>query len=125
MDSVRAAVRQNGARVNPDLAGRVQRTVQDGVTDVLDGGDGGDYAVSVDVDLVADRVPGAPRERVTIDLDLEGDDSVVAAIDDAVTAPDRARLADALEATTLDYLKQHELHEAVEVTVSVTPIQFR
>jgi len=125
MDTVRAAVRQNGARVNPDLAGRVQRTVQDGVTDVLDGGDVGDYAVSVDVDLVADRVPGAPRERVTIDLDLEGDDSVVAAIDDAVTAPDRARLADALEATTLDYLQQHELHEAVEVTVSVTPIQFR
>lgn len=125
MDTVRGAVRQDRSRVNPDLAGRVQRTVQERVVDALDGGEVGDYSVSAQVDVVADRVPGAPRERVTIDLDFEGDDSVVAAIDDAITAPDRARLADALEATTLDYLQQHELHEAVDVTVSVTPIQFR
>lgn len=125
IDTVRGAVRRNEARVATDLAGRVERTVRETVLDALDGHDVGDYSISVDVNLVTDRVPGAPRERITVSLDFEGENTVVAAIDDALTAPDRAQVADALEETTLGFLQQHDLREDVEVTVSVTPIQFR
>lgn len=124
MDTVRGVVRQNGAQVHSDLAQRVRQTVDRRARSALDGHDVGDYTLGVDVDVVADRVPGAPRERVTVSLDFEGDDGVVAAIDDAVSAPDRAQLADALEEMTQNYLHQHDLR-GVEVTVSVTPIQFR
>jgi hypothetical protein len=125
IDTVRSAVRRNGTHVSTDLAGRVERTIQEEMTDALESRDVGDYTVSVDVDLVTGRVPGAPRERITVTLDFEGENGVVAAIDDAVGAPDRAQLADALEETTLDFLQQHDLRDDVEVTVSVTPIQFR
>jgi hypothetical protein len=125
IDTVRGVVRQNGAQVRADLARRVRRTVEERARGALDGHDVGEYTLDVDVDLVADRVPGAPRERVTVTLDFEGPDGVVAAIDNAVSAPDRAQLADALEEATQNYLHQHDLRGAVEVTVSVTPIQFR
>jgi len=125
IETVRGAVRRNDSAVSTDLAGRVERTVRDVLVDSIDSSDLGDYSVSVDVDLVTGRVPGAPRERVPVTLDFEGDKTVVAALDDAVTPPDRARLADALEETTLEFLQQHALREDVEVTVSVTPIQFR
>ncbi|MFB6248608.1 MAG: hypothetical protein ABEL97_08575 [Salinibacter sp.] len=125
MDTVRGVVRQNGARVHSDLAQRLRQTVEERARSTLDGHGVEDYDLGVNVDLVADRVPGAPRERVTVTLDFEGDDGVVAAIDDAVSPPDRARLADALEETTQNYLHQYDLRGAVEVTVSVTPIQFR
>lgn len=125
MDAVRGAVRQNGAQVQAGLARRVRQTVEERAHGALEGHSVGDYSVGVEVDLVADRVPGAPRERITVSLDFEGDDGVVAAIDNAVSAPDRAQLADALEETTQDYLHQHDLRGVVEVTVSVTPIQFR
>lgn len=124
METVRGVVRQNGAQVRSDLAQRVRQTVDEHARSALDGHDIGEYTVGVDVDVVADRVPGAPRERVSVTLDFEGDDGVVAAIDNAVSPPDRAQLADALEEMTLNYLHQHDLR-GVEVTVSVTPIQFR
>jgi len=125
IDTVRGAVRRRETDVSTDLAGRVERTVRAVLGDAFADSDVGDYAVTVDVDLVTGRVPGAPRERVTVTLDFEGGKTVVAAIDDAVTAPDRAQVADALEETTLDFLQQHDLRDDVEVTVSVPPIQFR
>lgn len=124
LESVRGATRQSD-RVRPDLANRAREIVESKVAKALEGEDLGDYSVSVDVDLVQERVPGAPRERVSVSLDFEGDDSVVAAVDDAVTPPDRAQIADALEEDMVEYLQQYDLADAVEVIVSVTPIQFR
>lgn len=124
LESVRGATRQS-ERVHPDVARRVQRIVETKAAEALDGEDLGDYSVSVDVDIVQERVPGAPRERVAVSLDFEGDDSVVAAVDDAVSPPDRAQIADALEADMVEYLEEYDLADAVEVIVSVTPIQFR
>jgi len=125
IDTVRGVVRHNETQVSTDLAGRIERTVRDVATESLDGADVGDHSVSIDLELVTGRVPGAPRERISVTLDFEGENSVVAAIDDAVTPPDRARLADALEEATLNVLHQHNLRDDVEVMVSVTPIQFR
>lgn len=124
LESVRGATRQS-ERVHPEVAGRVQRIVETKAAEALDGEDLGDYSVSVDVDIVQERVPGAPRERVSVSLDFEGDDSVVAGVDDAISPPDRAQIADALEADMVDYLEEYDLADAVEVIVSVTPIQFR
>ena len=124
VETVRGAVRQN-ERVAPDLASRIRETIEQNASEALSGHDLDGYSLSTDVDLVTGRVPGAPRERITITLDFEGEDSVVAAVDDAVSAPDRARIADELEATAEEYLQQHDLADGVEVTVSVTPIQFR
>jgi len=125
IETVRGVVRRNETEVSTDLAGRIERTVREKTTETLDDEGVGDYSLSIDVDLVTGRVPGAPRERITTILDFEGENSVVAAIDDAVTPPDRAQLADALEAAALDVLQQHNLRDDVQVTVSVTPIQFR
>ncbi len=124
VETVRGAVRKNN-RVDPDFAGRVRQSVEQNASEALDGHDLGDYDLNAGVELVTDRVPGAPRERIKISLDFEGENDVVAAIDDAVGAPDRARIADDLEETALDYLRENGLAKVVEVTVSVTPIQFR
>lgn len=124
LESVRGAVRQNG-RVKADLAGRVQRIVEEKAAQALDGSQVGDYTLSTEVELVDERVPGAPRERVTVALDFEGEDSVIAAVDEAVTPPDRAKVADAVEQTVVDYLGEHNLSGVLDVIVSVTPIQFR
>lgn len=124
LESVRGAVRQNG-RVQADLAGRVQRTIEEKAAEALEGRSLGDYTLSTEVELVDDRVPGAPRERLTVALDFEGDDPVIAAVDDAVTPPDRAKVADAVERIVVDYLAEYDLSGAVDVIVSVTPIEFR
>lgn len=124
VETVRGAVRKNN-RVDPDFAAQVRQTVESNAKDALDGKDLGDYDLTASVELVTDRVPGAPRERITITLNFEGDDAVVAAIDEAVGAPHRARIADELERTAETYLGENGLAEVVEVTVSVTPIQFR
>lgn len=123
VDSVRGSVRQ-GSGVAPALAGRVRDTVEEGARSALNGV-AEDVALSIDVALVTERVPGAPRERITVTLDFEGDDAAVAAVDDAVSPPDRARIADALEETTAAFLEQQGLTEAVELMVSITPIEFR
>ena len=124
VETVRGAVRKN-ERVDPDLANRIRESVEQNASDALSGHDLDGYSIAANVDLVTGRVPGAPRERITINLDFEGEDSVLAAVDDAVSAPDRARIADELEATAERYLEEHTLAEVVEVTVSITPIQFR
>ncbi|PSQ95781.1 MAG: hypothetical protein BRD55_09120 [Bacteroidetes bacterium SW_9_63_38] len=124
VETVRGAVRQN-ERVDPDLANRIRETVEGNAAEALTREDLEGYTLSAGVELVTGRVPGAPRERITITLDFEGEDSVVAAVDDAVSAPDRARIADELETTAYTYLQEHNLDDVVDVTVSVTPIQFR
>jgi hypothetical protein len=124
VETVRGAVREN-ERVAPNLASRIRETVERNASDALTGQDLDGYSLSANVDLVTGRVPGAPRERITIELNFEGEESVLAAVDDAVSAPDRARIADELEETAETYLAQHNLDDVVEVTVSITPIQFR
>jgi hypothetical protein len=124
MDTVRGAVRA-GDQVQSALADRIRQTIQSAVDAVLDGDSVDGYALTTDVGLVADRVPGAPRERVEVALDFEGDDGVVAAIDNAVDPPDRARLADDLEQVVEEYLREHDLAGVIDLTVSVTPIEFR
>jgi hypothetical protein len=125
IDTVRGVVRRNETQVATDLAGQIERTVREIAVDSLDGEGVGDFSLSIDLELVTGRVPGAPRERISVTIDFEGENSVVAAIDDAVTPPVQAQLADALEAASLDVLQQHNLRDDVQVTVSVTPIQFR
>lgn len=124
LDSVRGATRDN-ERVHPTVAERVRQVVQAQAEDALNGADLDSYTLSVDVEVEQDRVPGAPRERISVAMDVEGDDAVVAAVDDAITPPDRARLADALEEEMNAYLQEYDLASAVDVIVSVTPIQFR
>jgi hypothetical protein len=124
IDTVRGAIRQSD-RVDPDLAGRVQQAIERETATALGDAALGEYSRRVNVDLVSGRVPGAPRERLTAALDFEGEESVLAALDDAITAPDRAQIADEVEATAEAYLQDHALDDAVTVTVSITPIQFR
>jgi hypothetical protein len=124
VETVREAVRQ-GTAVAPALASQIRETVRETAQSAFDGAVGDQADLSVDVALVTERVPGAPRERIQVTMDFEGDDSALAAVDDAVSPPDRARLADALEATTAAFLEDEHLHRAVELTVSVTPIEFR
>lgn len=124
VETVRGAVRQN-TRVDPDFASRVRRVVEQNASEALDGQDLGEYDLSASVELVTGRVPGAPRERITISLDFEGEDDVVAAVDDAVGPPDRAQIADKLERAAESYLDENGLADVVEITVSITPIQFR
>lgn len=124
LDSVQGATRDN-ERVHPTVAERVRHTVQQQADTALNGADLGSYTLTVDVSVEKDRVPGAPRERISVRMDVEGDDAVVAAVDDALTPPDRARMADALEEEMLAYLEEYNLAAVVDVIVSVTPIQFR
>jgi hypothetical protein len=116
---------QQGDRVDPSLAQQIRQSVETCATDALDDSDVGDHALSVTVSLVTGRVPGAPRQRLSVDLDVEGEKVVVAAVDDAMAAPERAQLADAVEAVVRDHLAENDLAEGAEVIVSVPPIQFR
>lgn len=125
IETVRGAVRQSDSEVDATFADSVRRIVEEQVTGALEGHEVGTYTLSLGVNLVADRVPGAPRERVTVTLDFEGEDTVVAAVDDVVAPPDQARIADALESNAVDFLREHKLDTVVDVTVSVTPIEFR
>jgi hypothetical protein len=124
LDSLQAVVRQ-GERVHPDLAQQVRRAVETLATEALDDEDVGAYDLSVTVDLVTGRLPGAPRERISVELEVEGEKPVVAAADEAVGAPQRARLADAAEAVVADFLADNNLGGGADVIVSVPPIQFR
>lgn len=123
-ETVRGVVR-NGDRVIPELASTVHDAVEQESTTVLEENGVKEYDVQVDLSVVTDRVPGAPRERLTANLDVEGDQSVVASVDEAVSTPERAQVANAVEAGVQEYLARHDLAGKVGVTISVTPIQFR
>lgn len=124
LESVRGATRES-KRVHSTLADRVRQTVQQQAEPALSGADLGPHTLTVNVEVEQDRVPGAPRERVSVALNVEGEDAVVASVDDAITPPVRAQLADALEEEMIAYLQEYDLASVVEVIVSVTPIQFR
>lgn len=124
VDSVRGAVQKN-KRLQPELAGELQRVIEETATDLLREEGITDCALTVDLDLVDERVPGAPRERINARLSVEGDESVLAAVDAAVEAPERARVADAAEDRLLDHLEAEGLADVVDTTVIVTPVQFR
>lgn len=124
LDSLQGVVRQN-ERVHPDLAGTIRQAVETHATEALDDHDIRVDELEVTVDLVTGRLPGAPRERVAVDLDVKGDKEEVAGVDDAVSAPERAQIADAVEAVVGTYLADHSLAGGADLIVSVTPIQFR
>ncbi len=124
LDSLHAVVRRN-ERVHPDLAQTIRQAVEKKARSPLESKSVGDYDLSVEVGLVTGRVPGAPRERITTELDMEGEDHVVAAVDDSVSAPQRAQIADAVESEVVSYLGENGLSDGIEVIVSVTPIEFR
>lgn len=122
--SVRAVVRRN-ERVHPDLAETLRQAVEARAEEVLTKKGVVDYDLSVGIELVTGRVPGAPRERLCADLDVEGENEVVAAVDDALSTPERAQLADHVEGVVGSYLQENDLSNGADVIVSVTPIEFR
>lgn len=124
LDSVQAVVRRN-ERVHPDLAETIRQAVETNTAEPLDDNDIEGYDLTVDVQLVTGRLPGAPRERITATLDVEGDNATVAAVDDAVSTPERAEIADAVESVVLAYLGENNLSNGADVIVSISPIQFR
>lgn len=124
LDSLQALIREN-ERVHPDMARSVRRAVEENAREALEDAEVESFDLSVDVELVTGRLAGAPRERISADLDVEGADSVVAAVDDAIATPERADIADAVEARVLAYLAENGLSNGVDLIVSVTPIQFR
>lgn len=122
--TVRGAVQERSG-LRPTLAGEVQRTIEEKTTEVLQEHEITDCTLSVEPELVEGRVPGAPRERINARLNVEGDESVLASVDDVMGAPERARIADAAEALLQQHLDEEGLLNVVETTVIVTPVQFR
>ncbi|PSQ68418.1 MAG: hypothetical protein BRD54_04335 [Bacteroidetes bacterium SW_8_64_56] len=124
LSTIRGLVQESG-RLRPELAGDLQRAIKDTAHAILRGSETDDCTLNVDLRLVQDNVPGAPRQRIDARLDVEGDSSALAAVDDAVGAPERARIADATEDRLNDHLADRELTDVVGTTVIVTPVQFR
>lgn len=87
LDTIRAVVQENG-RLRPRLAGDLQQAIEDTAHDILEEAGVSDCTLTVDLSLVDDRVPGAPRQRVDAQLSVEGDSSALAAVDEAVSAPE-------------------------------------
>jgi len=124
LDTIRGLVQENG-RLRPALAGDLQQSIEDATRDILDGAGLSGCSVTVDLSLAEGRVPGAPRERIDARLNVEGDQSTLAAVDDAVGTPERARIADAAEEHLDTRLDQRDLTDVVGTTVIVTPVEFR
>lgn len=124
LDSLQGVVRQN-ERVHPELARSIRQAVAEHASEALQDNDIDVEELEVTVDLVTGRLPGAPRERITADLDVNGEKAAIAGVDDAVSAPVRAQIADAVEAIVGTYLADHNLAGGADLIVSVTPIQFR
>ena len=124
LSTIRGIV-QEKSRLRPELAGDLQRAIETTTRDILDECGIEECTLSVDLALVEENVPGAPRQRVGAQLDVEGDNSVLATVDDAVGAPERARIADAAEGRLKDRLEDRGLTDVVGTTVIVTPVQFR
>lgn len=123
VESVRGVVQENG-RVDPDLAGKLQRIIQDTATKILEEQDLSDCSLTVDLEFVDDRVPGAPRERINARLDVEAEEDVLSTVSDAVGPPQRAHIADVAEQGVREHLDEGGLDSVVDTTVIVTPVQF-
>jgi len=124
LDTIRGLVQENG-RLRPALAGDLQQAIQDAARDILDEAGISNCTLTVDLGLVEERVPGAPRERIDARLNVEGEQSTLAAVDDAVGTPERARIADAAEEHLDTRLDDRDLTDVVGTTVIVTPVEFR
>lgn len=124
LDTIRGLVQENG-RLRSELAGELQRALEQTARDVLEEAGITSYELTVNLSLVDETVPGAPRQRINAQLDVEGDQSVLAAVDDAVNTPERARIADAAEDRLKSRLEEQDLTDVVGTTVIVTPVEFR
>lgn len=124
VETVQNAVQQ-GRGVNPHLEAPVRRAIDETATGILEDEGITAYDLSFDLEVVHERVPGAPRERIQGQLDVEGDDSVLASVDEAIGARERARLADATEEVVLEHLAGYDLADHVDVIVIITPSEFR
>lgn len=122
--SIRDAVRQQKG-LHPTLSERVRETVEQSAGRVLAAEDINGVDLSPSVRLIDDRIPGVPRERVVVEVDLEGEKESLAAVDSAFTMPARAEVAEAVEARVQEFLGASDLGGEVRVTVSVTPVEFR
>lgn len=122
--TIRGLIQENG-RLRPELAGSLQRALGTTTRDVLDDAGISDYDLTVHLSLVDETVPGAPRQRISARLDVEGDQSTLAAVDEAVNTPERARIADAAEEQLKSRLRERDLTDVVGTTVIVTPVEFR
>ena len=123
LDTIRGLVQENG-RLRPDLAGDLQRVIEDAAQNALGEAAEG-CTLTVELSLVQERVPGAPRQRVEARLNVEGERAALAAADEALGAPERARIAEAAEEQLNDRLRSRDLMDVVDATVIVTPVEFR
>lgn len=124
LDTIRGLVQENG-RLRAELAGELQQALEQTARDVLEETGVTNYDLTVNLNLVDETVPGAPRQRISAQLDVEGDQSVLAAVDEAVSTPERARIADAAEEQLKARLRERDLTDVVGTTVIVTPVEFR
>lgn len=124
LDTIRGLVQENG-RLRTELAGELQQALEQTARDVLEETGVTNYDLTVNLNLVDETVPGAPRQRISAQLDVEGDQSVLAAVDEAVSTPERARIADAAEEQLKARLRERDLTDVVGTTVIVTPVEFR
>lgn len=124
VESIRGAV-QERSRLQSGLARDLRHAIEDTTSEVLEEEGISDCSLGVDLEFVDDRVPGAPRERISARLDVEAEESTLASVDDAIDAPERAQIASAAEERLRAFLEKSGLREGVETTVIVTPVQFR
>ena len=122
--SIRDVVRQQG-QLHSTLAERVRETVRQSAAEALEDQDVNEVPLSPSVRLVNDRVPGVPRERIVVEVDMEGEKDTLVAVDSAFTMPTRAKIAEVVEEEVNEFLEASTLGGKVRVTVSVTPVEFR
>lgn len=124
LDTIRGLVQENG-RLRTELAGDLQGAVEDTTRALLEDSGIDECTLTVNLSLVQERVPGAPRQRVNARLDVEGDKEVLAAVDEALGTPERAQIANAMEECLDEHLEDRKLTDVVGTTVIVPPVQFR
>jgi hypothetical protein len=124
LDTIRGIVQNNG-RLRPDLAEDLRHAIEETTRDLIEDAGAAGCTVSVDLSLVEDRVPGAPRQRVDARLDVEGEQSTLAVVEKALDTPERARISDAAEECLDARLQERNLTEVVGRNVIVPPVQFR
>lgn len=124
LDTIRGLVQENG-RLRTELAGDLQGAVEDTTRALLEDSGIDECTLTVNLSLVQERVPGAPRQRVNARLDVEGDNEVLAAVDEALGTPERAQIANAMEECLDEHLEDRKLTDVVGTTVIVPPVQFR
>jgi len=124
LDTIRGIVQNNG-RLRPDLAEDLRHAIEETTRDLIEDAGAAGCTVSVDLSLVEDRVPGAPRQRVDARLDVEGEQSTLAVVEKVLDTPERARISDAAEECLDARLQERNLAEVVGRNVIVPPVQFR